>query len=91
MNKQKIHYEYELSVNQTQLSDTTFQILNRMEELAEAIKAYSLASFEDKSFLLISNLTQDLIDLYQDEAVCKREIERYETLIKNKKDYGYNK
>jgi len=84
MNKQKIHYEYELEMTQNELESVNNQIVKRSGELLKAIQTYSLASFEDKSFLLVNNLTQDLIDLYQDEAVCKREIERYETLINNK-------
>ena len=84
MNKQKIHYEYELEMTQNELESVNNQIVKRSGELLKAIQTYSLASFEDKSFLLINNLTQDLIDVYQDAAVCKREVERYETLINNK-------
>jgi len=71
-------------MTQNELESVNNQIVKRSGELLKAIQTYSLASFEDKSFLLINNLTQDLIDVYQDAAVCKREVERYETLINNK-------
>lgn len=83
MNKEQIHYEYELETYSQRAEDIKSQIQIRLEDLGDAIQDFALSSAQDKHFLIINNLTQDLINLYEDLFFCEKEIDKYKKL-KNK-------